>query len=91
MRLTMKGKNGSLHRFTHKVKNKRGETVEYPKVRGERDPDNVKHWKWKLTWKEKVDDKWKTRCEIVPSGKVVRVQRAIAQNVGIDEIRRFLG
>ena len=46
MRLTIAGKNGSLHQYTQKVTNKRGEIVEYPKVKGERDPHNVKHWKW---------------------------------------------
>ena len=34
MRLTMKGKNGSLDRFTQKVKNKSGSVIEYPKVKG---------------------------------------------------------
>jgi hypothetical protein len=43
MRLTMKGKNGSLNQFTQKVTNKKGEVVEYPKVKGIRDPDNPKH------------------------------------------------
>jgi hypothetical protein len=91
MRLTLKGKNGSLHQFTQKVKNKRGEIVEYPKVRGgERSADNVRHWKWKLSYKDKVDSKWVTRCLTVPPTKVARVKRAIAENLGIDKIREFL-
>jgi hypothetical protein len=62
MRLTTTGANGSLHQFTQKVKNKRGEIVEYPKVRGDRDPNNLLHWQFQVTWKEKIDGKWKSRC-----------------------------
>jgi hypothetical protein len=90
MRLTTRGKCGSLHQFTQKVTNKHGETVEYPKVRGERDPNNPKHWKWQVTWKESIDGKWRTRCSIVPAAKVIWVKKAIAQSVGIERIREFL-
>jgi hypothetical protein len=51
VRLTIRGNQGSLHQFTQKVTNKHGEVVEYPKVRGTRDPDNPKHWRWQVTWK----------------------------------------
>jgi hypothetical protein len=90
MRLTTKGRCGSLHQFTQKVTNKHGQTVEYPKVRGERDPHNPKHWKWQITWKEKVDGKWRTQCSIVPQRKVGWVKKAIAQSAGIERIREFL-
>jgi hypothetical protein len=98
MRLTTKGRCGSLHQFTQKVTNKHGETVEYPKVRGERNPDNPKHWKWQITWKEKIDGKWRTRCSfakrplwgIVPAAKVSWVKKAIAQSVVIERIQEFL-
>lgn len=90
MRLTTKGRCGSLHQFTQKVTNKHGETVEYPKVRGDRDPHNPKHWKWQITWKEKIDDKWRTRGLLVPAAKVAWVKKAIAQSVGIERIREFL-
>ena len=111
MRLTMKGKNGSLNQFTQKVKNKHGEIIEYPKVNGIRDPNNPKHWRWKLTWKEKIDlieqsmpnitsaeylikftlyDRWLTRGLLVKPRQVAKVQKSIAGNVGIEEIREFL-
>jgi hypothetical protein len=90
MRLTMRGKYGSLHQFTQKVTNKCGEVVEYPKVSGERDPYNPKHWKWQVTWKEKIDDKWRTRCLFVTPRKVGWVKRAIAQSVDIKQIQEFL-
>jgi alpha-ketoglutarate-dependent taurine dioxygenase len=90
MRLTIAGKNGSLHQFTQKVTNKHGEIIEYPKVKGERDPNNVKHWKWQITWKEKVDNLWRTRCLVVPSSKVRKVKIMIAQSAGLAEIQEFL-
>lgn len=90
MRLTTRGNQGSLHQFTQKVTNKHGEVVEYPKVRGTRDPDNPKHWRWQVTWKEKIDDKWRTRCVVVPPGKVAWVKRSIAQSIGIERIQEFL-
>jgi hypothetical protein len=90
MRLTMKGKNGSLNQFTQKVKNKHGDVIEYPKVKGIRDPNNPKHWRWKLTWKEKIDNRWLTRGLPVKPSQVAKVQKSIARNVGIEEIREFL-
>jgi hypothetical protein len=90
MRLTMKGKNGSLNQFTQKVTNKKGEVVEYPKVKGIRDPDNPKHWRWRLSWKEKVDEQWVTRGLSVKPSKVAIVKNLITRNVGIQEIQEFL-
>jgi hypothetical protein len=90
MRLTMKGKNGSLNQFTQKVKNKHGDVIEYPKVNGIRDPNNPKHWRWKLTWKEKIDNRWLTHGLPVKPSQVAKVQKSIARNVGIEEIREFL-
>jgi hypothetical protein len=90
MRLTMKGKNGSLNQFTQKVKNKHGDVIEYPKVNGIRDPNNPKHWRWKLTWKEKIDNRWLTRGLPVKPSQVAKVQKSIARNAGIEEIREFL-
>jgi hypothetical protein len=90
MRLTTTGANGSLHQFTQKVKNKRGEIVEYPKVRGDRDPNNLLHWQFQVTWKEKIDGKWKSRCRSVPPKKAAWVKKAIAQGYGIKKIQEFL-
>ena len=90
MRLTTRGKHGSLHQFTHKVTNKHGEVVEYPKVWGERDPHNPKHWKWQVTWKENIDGKWHSRCRIVPHRKVAWVKKAISESLGIEKIQAFL-
>ena len=90
MRLTMKGKNGSLNQFTQKVKNKHGDVIEYPKVNGIRDPNNPKHWRWKLTWKDRINNRWLTRGCLVKPSQVAKVQKLIAGNVGIEQIREFL-
>jgi DNA (cytosine-5)-methyltransferase 1 len=81
MRLTIALKNGSLHQFVRKVKNRDGKVVEYPKVKGERDPNNPRHWQWQLSWKEKVDNKWRTRCLSVPANKALKVRKMIAEAV----------
>lgn len=90
MRLTIRGAHGSLHQFTQKVKNKHGEIVEYPKIKGDRDPNNPRHWQWQVTWKEKIDNKWRSRCLSVPPPKLAWVKKAIAQSYGIKEIQDFL-
>jgi hypothetical protein len=90
MRLTTRGANGSLHQFVQKVKNKQGQIVEYPKVKGDRDPNNPLQWQFQVTWKEKIDGKWKSRCRSVPPKKAAWVKNAIAQGYGIEQIQEFL-
>jgi hypothetical protein len=90
MRLAAKGVSGSLHQFTQKVINKRGELVEYPKVNGHRDPNNVKHWKWQISWKEKVEGKWRTRCRKIRASRVAAVKRQILKGEKIDIILESL-
>jgi hypothetical protein len=43
-----------------------------------------------VTWKEKIDGKWKSRCRSVPPKKAAWVKKAIAQGYGIKEIQEFL-
>jgi len=43
-----------------------------------------------VTWKEKIDNKWRSRCLSVPPPKVAWVKNAIAQSYGIKEIQKFL-
>ena len=50
------GRSGTLYQRTKKKRLKTGKIVEYPLVEGSRNPDNVRHWFWQLTWKEKTDD-----------------------------------
>ncbi len=90
MRLAARGVSGSLHQFTQKVTNKHGEIVEYPKVKGTRNPNNVKHWKFQISWKEKVDGKWRTRCRKIPSHKVATVKQQILTGEDITRILESL-
>lgn len=90
MRLAAKGVSGSLHQFTQKVTNKHGNIVEYPKVNGIRNPNNVKHWRWQISWKEKVEDKWRTRCCKIPSSKVATVKHQILTGEDISQILESL-
>jgi hypothetical protein len=90
MRLTARGVSGSLHQFTQKVTNKQGETVEYPKVKGTRNPNNVKHWKFQISWKEKVDGRWRTRCRKISSHKVTTVKQQILAGEDITRILESL-
>jgi hypothetical protein len=90
MRLAARGVSGSLHQFTQKVANKHGEIVEYPKVKGTRNPDTLKHWRWQISWKEKVAGKWRSHCRKIPSNKVIRVKQQILKGEDISRILKSL-
>lgn len=90
MKLSTKGKTGSLHQFIRKVKNKKGEILYYPKVTSERDINNPLHWEFQLTWRDKVDGVFKSRCIRVLPKKANRVKALIVRGVDISEIQRFL-
>ena len=90
MRLAAKSVSGSLYQFTRKVINKRGEAIEYPKVSGIRNHNIFKHWRWQISWKEKVDGKWRTRCRKIPSTKVATVKHQILKGRDIDRILELL-
>ena len=44
------GRSGTLYQRTKKKQLQNGQTKEYPLVLGERDPQNVRHWFWQLTY-----------------------------------------
>jgi hypothetical protein len=90
MKIKITEKSGSLHQFVKKVKNRKGQVVEYPKVDGIRNINNVNHWEWHLTWHEKVDDRWKSRCARVKPKHVKRVKELILANAVISEILAVL-
>ena len=90
MRLSTKGKSGSLHQFVRKVRNKKGEILHYPKVKGERNHDNPLHWEYQLTWREKVDGVVKSHCIRVLPTKATKIKELIVKGVDITEIQRFL-
>jgi hypothetical protein len=90
VRLATRGISGSLHQFTQKVTNKQGEIIEYPKVKGTRNPHNIKHWRWQISWKEKIDGRWRTRCRKIPSDKVATVKQQILIGEEISQILESL-
>jgi hypothetical protein len=90
MRLKITQKSGSLHQFVKKIKNRKGQIVEYPKVDGIRNVDNVKHWEWHLTWREKIDDRWGSRCIRIKPKHVKKVKALILSNAVLSEILAVL-
>jgi hypothetical protein len=90
MKLKITNKSGSLHQFVKKIKNRKGQIVEYPKVTGIRDENNVKHWEWQLTWREKAEDRSISHCIRVKPKQVKKVRELILANVPVSEIQAFL-
>ncbi|WP_242058196.1 MULTISPECIES: hypothetical protein [Nostoc] len=52
---------GCLYQYLETKKLQDGSTALYPRVIGERDPQNPKHWHWGYNWEEKVQEVWKGR------------------------------
>lgn len=90
MRLTIKGKSGSLNQFIRKVKNSKGEIVCYPKIKGSRSINNYRHWAWSITWKDKIDGRFVSRSINVAPKSVDQVKNMILGSVDIKEIQAFL-
>jgi hypothetical protein len=85
------GKSGSLCQFTQLKAAKDGSMSEYPAIEGERDPDNIDHWYWHFTHKEKnPQGKFVTCTKTVPRRKVPTVRDLIAQNTSIAGILEYL-
>jgi hypothetical protein len=83
VKLVKNQRSGSLHQYVKKVVGENGEIVEYPKVIGARDRDNINHWNYQLTWKVKIDGKWRTRCRSVPRSKVREIERVLREGRGL--------
>lgn len=83
VKLTKNQQSGSLHQYVKKVTGKNGEIAEYPKVVGARDRDNINHWHYQLTWKVKIDGKWRTRCRSVPRNKVESIEQILRDGRGL--------
>ena len=85
------GRSGTLYQRTKKKRLKTGKIVEYPVVEGNRNPDNVHHWFWQLTWKEKTDDgKYQTQIASVKPAQVEQIKVLIAGNVKLETILAYL-
>jgi hypothetical protein len=82
--------SGSLYSFIQNKKNKSGQVLTYPKVEGQRDRNNDRHWFWAYCYDEKTDDGWKSRKRSVPVEKLALVRKAIADNKPIDKILKLI-
>jgi hypothetical protein len=79
--------SGSLSGVTRTIKGKI-----YPSVDGDRDPDNLQHWNWQYTYKEKIPNKgFRSRSVSVPRAKVSEVRSMLTSGSSISEIVAFLG
>ncbi|MEA5610924.1 DNA cytosine methyltransferase [Nodularia spumigena] len=78
---------GCLYPYLETKKLQDGSTAFYPRVIGERDPNNPKHWRWGYNWKEKVNGVWKGRsigsisCGAVPMIRAMQLQGATREEI----------
>jgi hypothetical protein len=85
------GRSGTLCQRTKKKKLQNGQIREYPLVRVERDPHNVLHWFWHLSYKQKEPDgKYKSHTVSVRPEQVAAVQVLIAGNAQLDVVLSYL-
>jgi hypothetical protein len=79
--------SGSLSGVTRTIKGKT-----YPIVDGDRDPDNLQHWNWQYTFKEKIPNEgFRSRSVSVPRTKVSEIRSMLTSGSSISEILAFLG
>jgi hypothetical protein len=96
LELTRQGwASGWLERYTKTKKLKNGTPVTYPRVKGDRDPDNPNHWYWAYRWEEKrknakSDNGCVTRAVSLSRNKVQAVSLAIAHNWSVEKILAFI-
>ena len=78
---------GCLYQYLETKKLLDGETVSYPRVIGERDPNNPFHWRWAFNWKEKINGAWKGKSigsippGAVPMIRTLQQERATRENI----------
>jgi len=87
--------SGWLEHYTKNKKLKQGIIATYPRVQGERDPDNPEHWYWAYRWEEKrgnakSDNGYVTRAISLPRHKVQAVNLAIARHWSVKKILSFI-
>lgn len=92
---TKRKASGWLERYTKSKRLKNGAIATYPRVEGDRDPDNSEHWYWAYRWEEKrdtakSDNGYVTRAVSLPKNKVEAVQLAIARRWSQEQILSFI-
>lgn len=82
---------GCLYKYLENKKLKDGTIASYPRVIGDRKPDNPTHWRWGFNWEEKVDGEWKGRSiGSVPVGAIPLIQSMQNEGVPLEEIIGFI-
>lgn len=82
---------GCLYQYIESKKLHNGITASYPRVIGERDPNNPKHWRWGFNWEEKINGIWKGRSiGSIPCGAVPLIQELQRQGATREEIIAFI-
>jgi hypothetical protein len=78
--------SGSLNKYTS---NKQG--ITYPRIDGNRDPDNLNHWYWQFTYKEpSTRGKLRSRAISVPRKHVATVRSMVAAAASVAAVLSFL-
>lgn len=90
-----KNPSGWLEHYTKTKKLKSGVIATYPRVEGERDPEDLEHWYWAYRWEEKRDNAksdngYVTRAVSLPRNKVEAVQLAITLGWSVAKILKFI-
>jgi hypothetical protein len=84
-------RRGCLYKYLENKKLKDGTIASYPRVIGERDPENPKHWRWGFNWEEKKDGEWKGRSlGSLPVGLIPMIQSMQKSDVSLKEIIDFI-
>jgi hypothetical protein len=84
-------RKGCLYKYIENKKLKNGTIASYPRVIGDRKPDNPTHWRWGFNWEQKIDGEWKGRSiGSVPVGVIALIQSMQNEGVPLEEIIGFI-
>ncbi|MBD6621280.1 DNA cytosine methyltransferase [Komarekiella sp. 'clone 1'] len=82
---------GCLYPYLESKKLQDNSTVFYPRVIGERDPNNPKHWRWGFNWEEKINGSWKGRSiGSIPCAAVTMIQAMQQSGATREDIVAFI-
>ncbi|MFS0520047.1 hypothetical protein ACEYW6_35905 [Nostoc sp. UIC 10607] len=82
---------GCLYPYLEKKKLLDGSIVFYPRVIGQRDPNNPTQWRWGFNWEERVDGLWKGRSiGSIPPGAVPLIRTLQQQGATRENIIAFI-
>jgi hypothetical protein len=82
--------SGSLYPYLSDRKLKNGIIASYPRVEGQRDPNNPDHWYWAYSFEEKVGDNWRNRSLPVPKFRVATLRQMIADGMSVEAIKALI-